>query len=87
MWLDDIIDLRQLMTRIIKYLVQGIVIAIAAFAIPRQSMRFDEICALALVAAATFSLLDAFMPVVGFSAKQGAGLAIGATMVGFPMGL
>ena len=50
-------------------------------------MNIEEITLLALVAAATFSILDTYIPSIGSSARTGAGFGIGANMVGFPGGL
>lgn len=77
----------ELVKRIIKYLVEGFMVAIAAYAIPKRSLNFEEILLLALTAAATFSILDTYVPSVGQSARSGAGFGIGANMVGFPGGL
>ena len=74
------------MKRVIKYLVEGLMVAIAAFAIPQKSLKIDEIALLALVAAATFSILDTFIPVMGASARNGAGMGVGFNLVRFPGG-
>ena len=74
------------MKRVIKYLVEGLMVAIAAFAIPQKSLQIDEIALLALVAAATFSILDTFIPVMGSNARMGAGFGVGANLVRFPGG-
>lgn len=81
------INIRQFIMRIIKYLVEGLMVSIAAYAIPKTSLKFDEIILIALVAAATFSVLDVFIPAMGESARTGAGFGIGANLVGFPGGL
>ena len=47
---------------IIKYLIEGFMVAIACFAIPKQSLALDEIALIALVAAMTFSILDTYIP-------------------------
>ena len=39
---------------------------------------------IAITAAATFALLDMFAPSISISARQGAGLGIGANLVGWP---
>jgi hypothetical protein len=39
-----------------------------------------------LTAAATFSILDTYVPAMGVSARSGAGLGIGLNMVKFPGG-
>uniref|UniRef100_A0A6C0AXR5 Uncharacterized protein n=1 Tax=viral metagenome TaxID=1070528 RepID=A0A6C0AXR5_9ZZZZ len=78
------IDLGELLKRAIKYLVEGLMVAIAAFAIPKQKMNLDEVALIALTAAATFSILDTYIPSMAVSARSGAGFGIGANLVGFP---
>ncbi len=70
-------DSSEFVRRIIKYLVEGFMVAIAAYAIPKHSLNLDEIILLALTAAATFSILDTYVPVIGVSARTGTGLGIG----------
>jgi len=74
----------ELVKRAIKYLVEGIMVAIVAFVIPQKPLKLDEIAIIALMAAATFSILDTFVPSMGASARSGAGFGIGANLVGFP---
>ena len=78
------IDMTELMSRAIKYIVEGLMVAIAAFAIPKHTMKLDEIALIALTAAATFSILDTYIPSMGTNARTGAGFGIGANLVGFP---
>jgi ABC-type Co2+ transport system permease subunit len=80
-------DVSELVKRIIKYLVEGLMVAIAAYAIPKRSLNVEEICLLALTAAATFSILDTYIPSIGATTRSGAGFGIGANLVGFPGGL
>ena len=77
-------DFSELIKRAIKYLVEGIMVAIAAYAIPKKALNVEEIIIIALMAAATFSVLDVFVPSIASSARGGAGLGIGANLVGFP---
>jgi len=77
-------DMGELVKRAIKYLVEGLMVAIVAFVIPQKPLKFDEIAIIALMAAATFSILDTFVPTMGASARSGAGFGIGANLVGFP---
>ena len=79
-------DIPELITRVIKYLVEGLMVAIAAYAIPKRSITLDEICLIALTAAATFSILDTYLPSMGVTARSGAGFGIGANLVKFPGG-
>ena len=74
----------ELFKRAIKYLVEGLMVAIAAYAIPQKQLKLDEVALIALTAAATFSILDTYVPSMGVNARTGAGLGIGANLVGFP---
>lgn len=78
------LDLNELVKRAVKYLVEGIMVAIAAYAIPKKSLKLDEVALIALTAAATFSILDTYVPSMAVSARSGAGFGIGANLVGFP---
>jgi len=77
-------DAVEVLIRIFKYLLEGLVVSAAAFMIPGKKKNYDEIVLLGFIAAATFSLLDLVAPSIGISARQGAGMGIGANMVGFP---
>jgi hypothetical protein len=77
-------DFTELIKRAIKYIIEGIMVAIAAYAIPKKSLNVEEIVIIGLTAAATFSVLDVFVPSMGQSARGGAGFGIGANLVGFP---
>ena len=69
----------------VKYLLEGIAVAVAAYFIPRKKVEIAEIIFIALSAAATFAVLDIFAPKVGEGARKGAGFGIGANTVGWPM--
>ena len=77
-------DFSELIKRAIKYIIEGIMVAIAAYAIPKAKLNVEEVVIIALTAAATFSVLDVFVPSMGQSARGGAGFGIGANLVGFP---
>jgi hypothetical protein len=83
----DGFDLSEFVKRAIKYLVEGLMVAIAAFAIPKRTLNLEEIAMIALTAAATFSILDTYIPSMAVNARSGAGFGIGANLVGFPGGL
>lgn len=78
------IDGKEIIVRIIKYILEGSMVAIAAYLIPKQKPKVEEILTIALVAAATFSLLDMFAPSIGSSARfgAGAGIGVGLTPIG-----
>jgi ABC-type Co2+ transport system permease subunit len=84
--MSGLIDVGELAKRIIKYLVEGLMVAIAAYAIPKRSLNVEEIILIALTAAATFSILDTYIPTMGVTARSGAGFGIGANLVRFPGG-
>ena len=80
-------DVTELIKRIVKYLIEGLMVAIAAFAIPKRSLNLEEIALLALTAAATFAILDTYIPSMGVNARAGSGFGIGMNLIGFPGGL
>jgi ABC-type Co2+ transport system permease subunit len=82
--MTGVFDFQELVKRVVKYLVEGIVVAIVAFAVPKKQLNIEEVVIIALVAAATFSILDVFIPAMGSTARTGAGFGIGANLVGFP---
>ena len=85
--MSNMFDFGELIKRAIKYIVEGIMVAIAAYAIPKNKLNVEEIVVIALAAAATFSVLDVFVPSMASSARGGAGFGIGANLVGFPRGM
>ena len=82
--LGQVLDIGELVRRIVKYVVEGIMVAIAAYAIPKRSTNLDEVMLIALTAAATFSILDTYVPSMAVLARSGAGFGMGANLVGFP---
>lgn len=77
------VDVSEFTRRIIKYLIEGLMVAIVAFVIPKKSLNLEEIVLIALSAAATFSILDTYVPTMGVTARSGAGLGVGFNLVGF----
>lgn len=78
------VTLNEVMKRLIKYLIEGFVVALAAFVIPKKKLSVEDALWIAFVAGMTFSILDMFAPSIGMTARQGAGFGIGAGLVGFP---
>ena len=82
------LDMGDLVTRLVKYALEGLVVAIAAFWLPKfmggKSLPLSQIGMIGMVALATFAILDVYAPSVGASARTGAGFGIGAHLVGFP---
>ena len=75
----------EFVNRALKYLLEGLAVAVAAIYIPKKALAMEDVAALALTAAAVFALLDVLAPSVGVTARQGAGFGLGANLVGFPM--
>jgi hypothetical protein len=66
---------------VVKYITLGLVIAIVCLILPKQKLDLEAVISLALVAAATFAILDLFAPTLSAPAQLGAGLGIGYGMV------
>lgn len=73
-----------LVTRFVKYALEGLAVAVAAYLLPGKVLKLSEIAMISLVALSTFAILDIYAPSVGASARTGAGFGIGAGLVGFP---
>ena len=75
-------DLNELVKRAIKYLIEGLAVAVVALLIPKKALNVEEIVIIALTAAAVFSILDVFIPAAGQSARMGAGASAGLNLMG-----
>jgi len=77
----DMSTLKNVTQRALKYLIEGIAVALAAYYIPKRKMRLDEIITIAISAAAVFAVLDVMAPEIGEAARTGMGLGIGVLNV------
>lgn len=75
-------DFSELIKRAIKYLIEGFIVGVAAYTIPKKSLNIEEVLIIGLMAAATFSILDVFIPSMGQSARSGAGAGLGINLIG-----
>lgn len=72
---------KEVLKKLLKYLVEGFVVSFVAFWVPKRRMRMEDILALAVTAATTFAVLDTFAPsIVSKSARFGTGFGIGASL-------
>lgn len=82
------VDWNEVFMRFFKYMLEGIVVGIAAYTLPVRPPGFEidiaDIAQIAGVAMATFAILDFFAPSMSKAARMGAGAGIGANLVGFP---
>lgn len=77
------IDVADIVARLVKYVFEGLAVAIAAYVIPGK-LKITEIGMISLTAMATFAILDIYAPSIGSASRTGAGFGIGANLVGFP---
>jgi len=75
-------DFSEFVKRVIKYLIEGLAVALVSLLVPKKALNVEEIIIIALTAAATFSVLDVFIPSMGASARGGAGFGLGANLIG-----
>ena len=80
--MDGSFDFKEMVTRLVKYVIQGLVIAVVAALLPSKSLAASEIVLLALVAASIFSILDLLAPSIAGATRTGAGLGVGLQLVG-----
>ena len=45
--MDGMFDFSELIKRALKYLIEGLMVAIAAYAIPKQSLKVEEVIVIA----------------------------------------
>ena len=80
-------DSRELCKRVVKYVLEGLIVAIAAIILPKNKFDFEAVIALALFAASTFAIIDTMMPSLSHPVNMGVGFGIGANLVNFPGGM
>ena len=85
--LNGLIDVSELIKRVIKYLIMGFAIAIVSWAIPKRTMNLDEIAIISLTSASVFCILETYLQSFANSDKMGLGFGIGSSLVGFPSGI
>jgi hypothetical protein len=72
----------ELLTRAIKYFLEGLAVAVAMTIIPKKVPNVEEIVTVAVVAAVVFAILDLLSPSIGLTSRQGAGIALGSQLAG-----
>jgi len=76
-------DIWEALIRILKYAIEAIVVAFAAYALPKEKLQFNEIWMIALTAACLFSIFDIVSPSIAAGTRQGVGLGAGFRLIGF----
>jgi hypothetical protein len=75
-------DAMEIIMRIVKYLIEGLAVGAAAWVIGRKKLKMEEIVVIAVTAAIVLIILDTFSTQIGDSTRLGAGVALGAKIVG-----
>lgn len=78
------VDGKEIVIRLLKYLIEGSAVAAAVALIPKKTPSLEEIVVIGLIAAAVFSLTDMAAPSISTGLRTGAGFAIGSSLVGWP---
>ena len=81
------VDWRDIVTRIIKYLIEGVVVMAVSYTLLTNKGKragVNEVLMLGLVAAACFAVLDMLSPTYGSSARSALGMSVGFNLGGFP---
>lgn len=78
------LDVQEITTRVIKYIMEGAAVGLVSLILPSNPLKWQEALILAVVAAASFAILDALAPSIGSSIRQGAGIGMGFNLVRFP---
>jgi hypothetical protein len=76
------LDMKEILKRALKYLVEGLSVALVAYYFTKGKLDTKEIIMLGITAALTFAILDAFAPTVSLGVRLGAGFGVGQTMFG-----
>ena len=75
-------DFTEIFYLLVKYVIEGIAVGLAAYFVARQKLKRDEIMIIAFTAAVVLIILDTFSTQIGDSTRLGAGVALGAKIVG-----
>ena len=81
---------QDLINRLVKYLLEGLVVAVAAWLVfgRKKKQNLEDFILLGLTASATFAVLDiGLTPSIASTARKGAGFGVGAGLVGWPAGV
>lgn len=84
---NRMVDSRTLCNRLLRYLLLGLTIAFAQLVIPKRNVTLEEVISMAIIAAATFAVIDLFGgdETLSNSTRQGAGLGIGLKLAGLAL--
>ncbi len=81
----DTLDFGEIVIRILKYLIEGIVVGIAAYFVSKK-LSMEEVMIIGVTAAATLAVLDLYSPSISGATRLGAGLGLGTRLIGLNVG-
>ena len=67
-------------TLLVKYLLQGLAVAVVSFMILKGKATGEELLTIGLVAAASYAVMDSLAPTMGVGARLGTGLTLGSQL-------
>lgn len=70
-----------ILRQVLRYLIEGLVVAIAGYYIPSKKPDLHEVVMIALTAASTFALLELYMPDSYMMARLGFGFTTGQRLI------
>lgn len=76
------IDWTEVVRRALKYLFEGLAVALAAYYVVGKRTKLEEIAMIAITAAATYALLDMYTPTIAVGARFGTGFMTGSNLAG-----
>ena len=72
------IDWAEVVRRALKYLFEGLAVALAAYYVVGRRTRMEEIVLIAVTAASVYAVLDLYTPSIATGARFGTGFMTGA---------
>ena len=59
-------DSKEMTKRAFKYLLQGIIVAMSSYYLPKQKLQIQDILLIAMTASISFSILDMYAPSIEY---------------------
>ncbi len=76
-------DFPEAIKRLVRYVLEGLCVSISVQLITHKKILASETLLIGITSAAILSLLDSFSPAVSSGARNGMGIGIGASTVGY----
>ena len=77
----EIPSFNNVLRQVLRYPIEGVVVAIAGYYIPAKKPDLHEVIMIALTAASTFALLELYMPDAYMAARLGFGFQTGQRLI------